>query len=309
MMSSKRQRLEAGTSVSDNSNNGSPGYHAEAHITGLPDVPEGCFRKIVLFVGDASALHLCGANKQFWDLQPELKMLAIDPPHHSSSDYPRWIHRRMGDGFEDNFCVIIHTSTGKKWNSPCPHVSDYDDSKTCHDLIASLPKRHASTITHLFLRPILGSGHSGITASPESFQDYGTNLTSLTMLQVVHPALGREHPPSEDDTTENYPHLGDCLVKLCHAAASTLDTISIRSRVNMLFQHVEQILMREPPYINLEEEWSVRYDDLRQDPAELLRRKGRLENLEVQFWNGNHVDHEFQEEFLTDLISLASECG
>ena len=282
MMSSKWQRLEAGTSVSDNSNNGSPGYHAEAHITGLPDVPEGCFRKIVLFVGDASALHLCGANKQFRDLQPELKMLAIDPPHHSSSDYPRWIHWHLGmeDGFEDKFCVIIHTSTGKKWNSPCPHVSDYDDSKTCHDLIASLPKRHASTITHLFLRPILGSGHSGITASPESFQDYGTNLTSLTMLQVVHPALGREHPPSEDDTTENYPRLGDCLVKLCHAAASTLDTISIRSRVNMLFQHVEQILMREPPYVNVEE-WSDRYYHLRQDPAELLRRKGHLENLEI----------------------------
>ena len=36
MMSSKWQRLEAGTIVSDNSNNGSPGYHAEAHITGLP---------------------------------------------------------------------------------------------------------------------------------------------------------------------------------------------------------------------------------------------------------------------------------
>ena len=66
--------------------------------------------------------------------------------------------------------------------------------------------------------------------------------------------------------------------------------------------------MREPPYINAEE-WIDRYDDLRQDPAELLRRKGRLENLEVQFWSGNHVDHEFQEEFLTKLISLASECG
>ena len=97
-MSSKRQRrLEAGTSGSDNSNDGSPGSHAEAHnITGLPDVPEGCFRKIVLFVGDAAALHLCGANKKFQDLQPEPKMLAIDPPHHSSSDYPRWIHWHLG---------------------------------------------------------------------------------------------------------------------------------------------------------------------------------------------------------------------
>ena len=155
-MSSKRQRrLEAGTSGSDNSNDGSPGSHAEAHnITGLPDVPQGCFLKIVLYVGDASALHLCGANKQFRKWQPELKMLAIDPPHHSSSDYPRWIHWHLGmeDGFEDKFCVIIHTSTGKKWNSPCPNVSDYDDTKTCHDLIASLPRRHASTITHLFLR-------------------------------------------------------------------------------------------------------------------------------------------------------------
>ena len=58
-MSSKRQRSEACTSVSGNSNNGSPGSHAEAHITGLPDVPEGCFEKKVLFLGDASALHLC----------------------------------------------------------------------------------------------------------------------------------------------------------------------------------------------------------------------------------------------------------
>ena len=65
MMSSKRQRSEAGTSVSDNSNDGSPGSHAEEYITGLPDVPQGCFLKIVLYVGDASALHLCGANKQF----------------------------------------------------------------------------------------------------------------------------------------------------------------------------------------------------------------------------------------------------
>ena len=67
--------------------------------------------------------------------------------------------------------------------------------------------------------------------------------------------------------------------------------------------------MREPPYINLEQEWSDCFDHLRQDPAELLRRKGRLENLEIQFWSGNHVDHEYSEEFLTVLITLASECG
>ena len=81
MMSSKWQRLEAGTSGSDNRNNGSPGYHAEAHITGLPDVPEGCFRKIVLFVGDASALHLCSKLVQMLQYQQVIARQQCHPPN------------------------------------------------------------------------------------------------------------------------------------------------------------------------------------------------------------------------------------
>ena len=65
--------------------------------------------------------------------------------------------------------------------------------------------------------------------------------------------------------------------------------------------------MREPPYVNVEE-WSDRYYHLRQDPAELLRRKGRLENLEVQFWSKNDENDSGAEETATELISLASEC-
>ena len=61
-------------------------------------------------------------------------------------------------------------------------------------------------------------------------------------------------------------------------------------------------------HINVEE-WSDCYDDLRQDPAELLRRKGRLENLDIQFWNENDEIDSDAEETATELITLASECG
>ena len=55
------------------------------------------------------------------------------------------------------------------------------------------------------------------------------------------------------------------------------------SDLSSWFGELEQILMREPPYVNVEE-WSDRFDHLWQDPAELLRRKGCLENLAIQFW-------------------------
>ena len=65
---------------------------------------------------------------------------------------------------------------------------------------------------------------------------------------------------------------------------------------------------REPPYVNVEE-WSDRFDHLRQDPAELLRRKGLLENLDIQFWNKNDENDSGAEEMATELRSRASECG
>ena len=66
-------------------------------------------------------------------------------------------------------------------------------------------------------------------------------------------------------------------------------------------------------------EWSDHYYDLWQNTAELLRRKGRLENLEIQFWNRNvendsgaeemEANGNRAEEMEAELKSLASDCG
>ena len=229
-----------------------------AASAGIMALPEDCFNKILLFMGDPSALHLCQINKQFRKSRRfDLEVLVIDPPDdRSSKDYPNWIH---DSSLKEKFVMVINTTTKVRYErvdrDELYSTDHNEDNKSCHDVINSIPDKHAATITHLYLRAIRGrhvGGHRHADIGgkfPEKYEQHGSNLTSLKTLQVVQPPVGYGYDgdgwlETTSDMPDRIAHevtnsfdsedeLEDALLKLCYNTRETLRALSIKANIRL----------------------------------------------------------------------------